>query len=117
MTEEELASRVLVVVREIHKEVADDLCWLDIDRIFAAANLSIPDRRVGDKEAMHANCRRFIDTMCEGGHWVSYKELSEDLLQTKKKLEDAHDLIAHLSREVVGLNRLLLENENRGEYD
>lgn len=49
---------------------------MDIDLIFKAAGLCVPDRKVGDKEAMKANCARYIDTMCGGGDWPTYQELT-----------------------------------------
>ena len=70
--------RLLAVIREVHGQYADDLCWMDIDKIFAAAGLPVPDRRVGDKAAMLANCSRFIEAMCQGGKWPSYKELESE---------------------------------------
>ncbi len=69
---------LLAVIQEVHGQRADDLCWMDIDRIFAAAGLSVPDRSVGDKEAMKANCHRFIDRMCAGGKWKSYVDLEAE---------------------------------------
>jgi hypothetical protein len=71
--------KLLHVVREVHAARADDLCWMDIDRIFAAAGLPAPDRRAGDKFAMLKNCARFIDTMCAGGKWRTYAQLEEDV--------------------------------------
>jgi hypothetical protein len=62
-------------IRQVHSQRADDLCWMDVDKIFVAAGLPVPDRRVGDKEAMLKNCRRYIDTMCQGGGWPTYAEL------------------------------------------
>lgn len=69
---------LLEVVKAVHAEHADDVCWMDIDRIFKAAGLPVPDRRVGDKLKMAGNCIRFIDTMCQGGKWVSYAALENE---------------------------------------
>ena len=69
---------LLAVIRDVHTQHADDLCWLDIDRIFLAAGLPVPDRTVGDKCAMLKNCERFIQTMCAGGKWQSYAELEAE---------------------------------------
>lgn len=78
---------LLAVIRDVHAQHADDLCWMDVDRIFAAAGLPVPDRSVGDKDAMHANCRRFIDTLCTGGKWRSYAELEASEAALRAALE------------------------------
>ena len=70
--------RLLAVIREVHGQYADDLCWMDIDKIFFAAGLPVPDRSVGDKAAMLSNCKRFIEAMCQDGKWQSYKELESE---------------------------------------
>ena len=62
-----------------HGQKADDRCIEDDDKLYAAAGLPPCDRRVGDKEAMLANCRRFIENRCEGGHWPSYADLEKEL--------------------------------------
>lgn len=80
---------LLAVIRDVHSQHADDLCWMDIDRIFAAAGLPVPDRRVGNKELMKANCHRFIDTMCAGGKWKSYAQLERELTSLRKAFYDA----------------------------
>ena len=67
------------VVKEVHAARGDDNCWMDIDLIFKAAGLPVPDRTVGDKGAMLSNCRRFILSMCSGGEWRTYVELEEAL--------------------------------------
>lgn len=72
---------LLAVIRKVHAEKGDDLCWMDIDRIFAATGLPVPDRSVGDKAAMLSNCSRFIDTMCQGGRWRSYRELEASVAE------------------------------------
>lgn len=66
---------LLDVILDVHSQRGDDVCWMDIDRIFLAAGLTVPDRAVGDKTAMKRNCDRFIDTMCSGGPWTSYAQL------------------------------------------
>lgn len=79
-----MTDELLRVVREVHAERVDDLCWMDIDRIFAAAGLPVPDRSVGDKAAMLSNCSRFIDTMCQGGRWRSYRELEGSVAELSR---------------------------------
>lgn len=77
---------VLAVVRDVHAQRGDDVCWLDIDRIFTAAGLPVPDRAVGDKTAMLANCRRFIDVMCSGGEWKTYADLEAEIVKLKARV-------------------------------
>lgn len=79
MSYESKLENLLKVIREVHSQYADDVCWMDIDKIFLAAGLEVPDRKVGDKEKMKANCARFIDTMCQGGNWKSYQELESEI--------------------------------------
>jgi hypothetical protein len=76
-------ANLLKVIQEVHAERGDDVCWMDIDKIFVAAGLTVPDRRVGDKEAMLKNCKLFIDNMCAGGKWKSYLELERELAEVK----------------------------------
>lgn len=78
---------LLSVIRKVHSQHADDLCWMDIDLIFKAAGMPVPDRKVGDKEAMKRNCARFVDTMCAGGDWKSYAELEEENRQLRNQIE------------------------------
>ncbi len=84
---------LLRIICNVHSQHADDLCWMDIDRIFAAAGLPVPDRSVGDKEAMLGNCRRFIDTMCQNGKWKSYAELEQELEHWKARALRAESAI------------------------
>lgn len=86
------------VVRDVHDQHGDDLCWMDIDRIFAAAGLSVPDRKVGDKVAMLTNCERFINVMCSGGKWRSYAEM-------ERELEIARENVAQLQKRVKFLSK------------
>lgn len=80
---------LLAVIRDVHSQHADDLCWMDIDRIFAAAGLPVPDRRVGGKAAMLKNCERFIDGLCQGGGWKSYRELEAQVADLESQLATA----------------------------
>lgn len=80
-------TNLLNVIREVHSDHADDLCWLSIDEIFIAASLPIPDRSVCDKVAMRKNCDRFIDVMCSGGNLPSYAELERKIISLEKANE------------------------------
>lgn len=73
---------------------ADDRCIEDDDQLYAALGDGVKcDRRVGDKDAMLANCARFISQRCEGGGWPSYRELEE-------KNEKAKKAIVHVLRRI-----------------
>lgn len=75
---------LLEVIKRVHDSHADDLCWMDIDLIFEAAGLPVPDRKVGDRFEMLRNCSRYIGGMCsDGGPWVSYTQLEGDLAALK----------------------------------
>lgn len=75
-------------IRTHRDQKADDRCIEDDDRLYEALGDGVKcDRRVGDKEAMLANCQRFIERRCEGGGpWKSYAELLERI----SALEDAN---------------------------
>ena len=76
---------LLRTILDVYDAHADDLCWMDVDKIFAACGLAVPDRRVGDKIAMLANCARFIDSYCKDGGWPTYVELEAELAQYKRQ--------------------------------
>lgn len=82
------AQKLIDVIKEVHTAHGDDLCWMDIDRIFIAAGLPVPDRKVGCKTAMRQNCDRFIDTMCSGGEWKSYAELEKENEELRARIAD-----------------------------
>jgi len=82
-------SHLIGVIMDVHSQHADDLCWLDIDKIFVAAGLPVPDRKVGDKGVMLSNCKRYIDTLCAGGEWKSYADMEAELKETRRLYEEA----------------------------
>lgn len=84
-----IPERVLEVIAELrrlraaiakhHSQKADDRCWLDDCDLYLAAGLPVHDARVGDRAAMLANCKRFIERRCGGGGpWKSYAELEAE---------------------------------------
>lgn len=88
----EAKDAVLSAVKEHHSQKADDRCWMDDDKLYAACGLRAVDRRVGDKQAMLENCKRFIDRRYEGGHWPTYAELEAEVARLKAKdVENAND--------------------------
>lgn len=86
----ELATEVAKLrnaITEHHKQKADDRCWMDDVVLYNAAGLPAPDFRVGDKAAMKANCDRFIDRRCAGGHWPSYADLEAELAKLNEAIK------------------------------
>lgn len=78
---------LLKVIKEVHSSIGDDNCWMDIDKIFHVAGLPIPDRKVGDKEKMFENCKRYINIMCSDGQWKSYSELEAENKTLKEQVD------------------------------
>ncbi len=78
--------RQAIILHRAHK--ADDRCIEDDDRLYEALGDGIKcDRRVGDKDAMLANCKRFIEQRCEGGGpWKSYEALRGELFKVAAAL-------------------------------
>ncbi len=75
-------AKLRAAIHEHRSQRADDRCWMDDDKLYEALGDGIKaDRRVGDKDAMLANCKRYIERRCEGGHWPSYAELEASLAQ------------------------------------
>jgi hypothetical protein len=70
----------LAAAIRLHREQrSDDRCWEDDTRLYAAlGDGNLGDNHVGDKDAMLANCRRFIENRCAGGKWPTYAELEAD---------------------------------------
>lgn len=85
------------VIREVHREIGDDICWMDIDKIFKAVDLEVPDRKVGDKFKMLGNCHRFIETMCQDGDWIPYTDLEAENRKLKEELDDLRKSIKKVS--------------------
>ena len=80
--------RLRKAIKEHHGQKADDRCWEDDDRLYAAAGLPPVDRRVGDKAAMLENCARFIERRCEGGGWATYQELEAELERLRATIDN-----------------------------
>ena len=80
--------RLRAAVTEHHAQKADDRCWEDDDRLYAAFGLPPVDRSIGDPTAMLENCKRFIKQRCEGGGpWKSYAELEAEVERLKEENE------------------------------
>jgi len=75
-------------VKRHHDQHGDDRCWLDDEELYLAFGLLPGDRRVGSKEEMLANCKRFVERRCEeGGPWKSYAALEAENDELRKKVE------------------------------
>ncbi len=86
--------RLRDAIRKHRDQKADDRCVFDDEELYAALDEAVPcDRRVGDKDAMLQNCKRFIETRCEGGGWASYAELEEQLETTRSRLDDLNNFL------------------------
>lgn len=78
---------LLNAVKYHHDQKADDRCFFDDAKLYQAAGLEPADNRVGCKEAMLENCKRFIENRCSnGGPWKSYAELEKDNEKLKNSL-------------------------------
>lgn len=81
--------KLLDAVKLHHAQKADDRCIEDDDRLYDAAGLPPCDRRVGNKEEMLKNCKRFIERRCESGGWATYQEL-KDMIQVMYQVLSGH---------------------------
>lgn len=71
--------RLKVAIRKHRDQKADDRCWMDDVALYETLGDGvILDNHVGDKDAMLANCSRFIANRCSGGIWKSYAELEAE---------------------------------------
>lgn len=71
--------RLARAIKKHRAQKADDRCIEDDDELYEALGDGIKcDRKVGNKEEMLANCKRFIENRCEGGKWPSYAELEKE---------------------------------------
>lgn len=94
----EEVERLRQAIREHRGQKADDRCWMDDDRLYAALGDGIEcDRRVGDKAAMLKNCERFIAARCAGGGWPSYVELEAECERLRKLNEELAERVARQS--------------------
>lgn len=81
------ATRLRNAIREHRAQKADDRCWLDdLDLYRAVGDGNFGDNRVGDRAEMLANCRRFIEARCTGGHWPTYAELEAEVARLRAKV-------------------------------
>jgi hypothetical protein len=77
-------------IRTHRSQKADDRCIEDDDRLYEALGDGVKcDRRVGSKEDMLENCKRFIKNRCEQGGWPTYAKL-------EKENEELQDIIISL---------------------
>ena len=80
------ALSLYAAIRKHRDQKADDRCIEDDDRLYEALGDGIKcDRRVGSKDEMLSNCKRFIENRCESGHWPSYIELEKRIKDLESK--------------------------------
>jgi hypothetical protein len=95
-------------IRTHRAQKADDRCWMDDFDLYSALDDGVtPDNRVGDKEAMLANCKRFVETRCAGGKWTNYAELEADVARLQRQVE------GHCER-IVKQSELLSRRAEKG---
>lgn len=72
--------RLQAAIRTHRDQKADDRCWMDDAKLYAALPEGPKhDLRVGDTAEMLENCKRFIEQRCHGGGpWKSYAELEAE---------------------------------------
>ena len=81
---EEKYKRLKAAIEKHRAQKADDRCIFDDDELYAELRDGIKcDRRVGSKEDMLANCKRFIDRRCEVGGWATYALLEKQIADLK----------------------------------
>jgi HEPN domain-containing protein len=86
--------RLRAAIAKHRSQKADDRCIEDDDELYAALGDGVKcDRRVGDKAAMLANCKRFIERRCEGGHWPSYAEVEAERDEAREGIRAAHKVL------------------------
>lgn len=71
-------NKLLAAVQEHRDQKADDRCWLDDLKLYAAAGLHVADNTISDPEAMLENCKRFIACRMAKGKWKTYQELERE---------------------------------------
>lgn len=65
-------------IRAHRSQKASDRCIEDDNVLYAVLRDGVLcDRRVGDKDAMLVDCKRFIENRCEGGGWLTYVEVEK----------------------------------------
>ena len=99
------AQALLYMVIKLRKAIithraqkADDRCIEDDDRLYEALGDGIKcDRRVGCKEDMLANCKRFIENRCDGGGWPTYAQLEEENKRLREQLDHSTERIMNVN--------------------
>lgn len=73
----DIIDKTIDAIVEHHAQGKDDLCWMDDDKLYAAAGLPPRDHHVGCQLSMVQNCVRYIKNRTEGGVWPTYAELEK----------------------------------------
>lgn len=96
------ADKLSRAIVEHHKQKADDRCWKDDDALYEAAGLPKVDRRVGSREEMLDNCRRFPAQRTEPGGWPTYAELEERNTRQALEIGSIRGAYAEIQAKLVG---------------
>lgn len=101
------------VVKEVHCEHSDDLCWMpaDVNKIFVAAGLPPQDLRIGDPAAMLKNCERYVGCLQVGGPWKSYADLEAELTRIAEIAERMRIAIEQHDRSEIEIEACNLVKE------
>jgi len=85
--------RLLEAVKDHHQQKADDRCWMDDNKLYAAAGLPVADVTIESCSAMLKNCERFVELrmLSKEGSWKSYAELESDLAEAVGALKEMVD--------------------------
>lgn len=80
-------------IQEHHAQKADDRCWMDDVKLYAAAGLPYPEEyaTVGSCSDMLKNCERFVALRMQSkeGGWKSYTELEAENAELRKAIGEA----------------------------
>lgn len=80
-------------ILEHYNQKADDLCWMDDNKLYEVMGLPPRDNTVGDPCAMLENCKRYIEQRCQGGGpWKSYADLEKENNKLRTALGQAVSL-------------------------
>lgn len=94
---------------------ADDRCIEDDDTLYAVLGDGIKcDRRVGDKDAMLENCKRYISQRCEGGGpWITYAQMKDERDEATKQLAVVNDELNSVKLELMSLKTQPLDEKDQ----
>jgi hypothetical protein len=64
-------TKLEAAVKRVLSQRGDDICWRDVyTELAALVGVEFTPELIGDREKMMANCKRFVDSMYDGGPYV-----------------------------------------------